>query len=509
MARTVSNNSSNEEANATKDEGEVRGGVRKGPWTPEEDAILVEYVKKHGEGNWNSVQKNSGLSRCGKSCRLRWANHLRPNLKKGSFSQQEEQIIIDLHAKLGNKWARMAAQWFGFNDLFLSPSLMRSLFQLPGRTDNEIKNFWNTRMKRRQRAGLPIYPPEVHAEATAYHLQQHRYLEQQQQPHSSSSFSLLLSSCYPKKLNDPNQQTNANPLQNQPDSVSCFINPSQQFKFSNQNSGSGNLALPLSPLSPYGSSSSTLLNHSFAPPSGSAATDSRDYQSYGDHGFIAGSPYDQQPFPLVPGSITDISSSQTPTPASSYASGVDGLNMGASSMVNNNNNDYYEVAPLSPQGNSGLLDALVMEAQGLTHNVKSKSEQDSTSVGKLSYKRKNMEREEEGGTTEPVASAMKKNSGNTANESQKDDGTSSFQLSKGKKEIGEDPLELVNSMDDDLFSLLNNYPSKMPMPEWYRRGESQSLGLENQADDSSPPDPVDQEYAWTLGTCWNNMPGIC
>ncbi|XAR54504.1 hypothetical protein NMG60_11029655 [Bertholletia excelsa] len=124
--------------------GSVSGGValKKGPWTSAEDAILVEYVKKHGEGNWNAVQKNSGLLRCGKSCRLRWANHLRPNLKKGAFTQEEERLIIELHAKMGNKWARMAAH-------------------LPGRTDNEIKNYWNTRIKRRQRAGLPLYPPEV------------------------------------------------------------------------------------------------------------------------------------------------------------------------------------------------------------------------------------------------------------------------------------------------------------------------------------------------------------
>ncbi|XP_027341133.1 transcription factor MYB65-like isoform X2 [Abrus precatorius] len=120
------------------------GGVvlKKGPWTSAEDAILVDYVKKHGEGNWNAVQKYSGLSRCGKSCRLRWANHLRPNLKKGAFTPEEEQLIAELHAKMGNKWARMAAH-------------------LPGRTDNEIKNYWNTRIKRRQRAGLPLYPPEV------------------------------------------------------------------------------------------------------------------------------------------------------------------------------------------------------------------------------------------------------------------------------------------------------------------------------------------------------------
>lgn len=91
------------------------GGIflKKGPWTSAEDAILVDYVKKHGEGNWNAVQKHSGLSRCGKSCRLRWANHLRPNLKKCAFSAEEERAIVELHAKMGNKWARMAAHVSG------------------------------------------------------------------------------------------------------------------------------------------------------------------------------------------------------------------------------------------------------------------------------------------------------------------------------------------------------------------------------------------------------------
>ncbi|CAE5966877.1 unnamed protein product [Arabidopsis arenosa] len=119
--------------------------LKKGPWTSTEDGILIDYVKKHGEGNWNAVQKHTSLARCGKSCRLRWANHLRPNLKKGAFSQEEEQLIVEMHAKMGNKWAQMAEH-------------------LPGRTDNEIKNYWNTRIKRRQRAGLPLYPPEIHVE---------------------------------------------------------------------------------------------------------------------------------------------------------------------------------------------------------------------------------------------------------------------------------------------------------------------------------------------------------
>ncbi|KAK8954738.1 Transcription factor GAMYB [Platanthera zijinensis] len=122
--------------------GMVQQLLKKGPWTTAEDAILKDYVGKHGEGNWNAVRKNSGLQRCGKSCRLRWANHLRPNLKKGSFSLEEEMLILQLHADFGNKWARMA-------------------LHLPGRTDNEIKNYWNTRIKRRLRAGLPLYPLEI------------------------------------------------------------------------------------------------------------------------------------------------------------------------------------------------------------------------------------------------------------------------------------------------------------------------------------------------------------
>ncbi|XVF77411.1 hypothetical protein PTKIN_Ptkin14bG0040800 [Pterospermum kingtungense] len=140
----MNNNHNNGGGGGGGGEGGGGGGVvlKKGPWTAAEDAVLADYVRTHGEGNWNAVQKNTGLARCGKSCRLRWANHLRPNLKKGSFSPEEERIIVELHAKMGNKWARMATQ-------------------LPGRTDNEIKNYWNTRVKRRQRQGLPLYPPDI------------------------------------------------------------------------------------------------------------------------------------------------------------------------------------------------------------------------------------------------------------------------------------------------------------------------------------------------------------
>ncbi|CAM0906249.1 unnamed protein product [Alopecurus aequalis] len=107
-----------------------RSGLKKGPWTQEEDEKLVAYIKKHGQGNWRTLPKNAGLERCGKSCRLRWTNYLRPDIKRGRFSFEEEETIIQLHSILGNKWSAIAAR-------------------LPGRTDNEIKNYWNTHIRKR------------------------------------------------------------------------------------------------------------------------------------------------------------------------------------------------------------------------------------------------------------------------------------------------------------------------------------------------------------------------
>ncbi|KAF3957026.1 hypothetical protein ACB098_06G104100 [Castanea mollissima] len=107
-----------------------KAGLKKGPWTPEEDHNLINYIQLHGPGNWRTLPKNAGLQRCGKSCRLRWTNYLRPDIKRGRFSFEEEETIIQLHSILGNKWSAIAAR-------------------LPGRTDNEIKNYWNTHIRKR------------------------------------------------------------------------------------------------------------------------------------------------------------------------------------------------------------------------------------------------------------------------------------------------------------------------------------------------------------------------
>ncbi|KAJ0985331.1 hypothetical protein J5N97_003687 [Dioscorea zingiberensis] len=105
-------------------------GIKKGPWTPEEDIILVSYIQDHGPGNWRSVPINTGLMRCSKSCRLRWTNYLRPGIKRGNFTPQEEGMIIHLQSLLGNRWAAIASY-------------------LPQRTDNDIKNYWNTHLKKK------------------------------------------------------------------------------------------------------------------------------------------------------------------------------------------------------------------------------------------------------------------------------------------------------------------------------------------------------------------------
>uniref|UniRef100_A0A5B7BBT0 Transcription factor GAMYB n=1 Tax=Davidia involucrata TaxID=16924 RepID=A0A5B7BBT0_DAVIN len=423
--------------------GSRQQALKKGPWTVAEDGILTEYVKRHGEGNWNAVQRNSGLLRCGKSCRLRWANHLRPNLKKGTFSPEEEKLIIELHAKLGNKWARMASQ-------------------LPGRTDNEIKNYWNTRVKRRQRAGLPIYPPDIEQQ---HHHHQPDQQQQQRQPSSSpSSFTSLFSSSQRSKPNFTPSLSPFNPI-----NFSTAANPLQRHHNSSFLNNGSSFALPLSSyVSPF---SSTLFNHSLPtellPTPSSLQFNSGQFDDISQLPPSIGASFEL--IDLVPGTEREFPSIQSPT-SSGNTTGSDYM------IAASSNADEYEIAPefSQSQANSGLLEALLEESQALTRAEKSKKDQKLTTAG-LGVKEK-------------------------------------------------DPMEEINFIDDDLPSLLDNFPLTVPVPDWYDgsgntlNGQSSNMaqanaGFDNRQEALRSPVATTaamENHDWTLGSCcWNNMPGIC
>ncbi|CAN6696777.1 unnamed protein product [Malus baccata var. baccata] len=133
----------------------VKVGLKRGPWTPEEDELLANYIKKEGEGRWRTLPKQAGLLRCGKSCRLRWMNYLRPSVKRGQIAPDEEDLILRLHRLLGNRWSLIAGR-------------------IPGRTDNEIKNYWNTHLSKKlisqgidPRTHKPLNPDHHSAAADA------------------------------------------------------------------------------------------------------------------------------------------------------------------------------------------------------------------------------------------------------------------------------------------------------------------------------------------------------
>ncbi|CAM8895383.1 unnamed protein product [Rhodiola kirilowii] len=116
----------------TKVEAFIRASManNRGAWTPEEDQRLAQVIETQGPKRWKSIATKAGLNRCGKSCRLRWMNYLRPNIKRGNISAQEEDLILRLHKLLGNRWSLISGR-------------------LPGRTDNEIKNYWNSHLSKK------------------------------------------------------------------------------------------------------------------------------------------------------------------------------------------------------------------------------------------------------------------------------------------------------------------------------------------------------------------------
>ncbi|CAH8380888.1 unnamed protein product [Eruca vesicaria subsp. sativa] len=467
-------------------------GMKKGPWTTREDAILTEYVRKHGEGNWNAVQKNSGLFRCGKSCRLRWANHLRPNLKKGSFSPDEEKMIIDLHASLGNKWARMATK-------------------LPGRTDNEIKNYWNTRMKRRQRDGLPLYPPETQHQGTTgndgevefefnsfqfqnqnqnqnhgNHQNMFQYTNSSNTPSSSSSFSS--SSSQPSKQICLDPLVSSNPSLNQiPESPMKFplfsyynnspeIDHCLENEFLKYSSSSSNEFCNPNQLLELPSEDSDTNNNN------KKEIDAMSYSSLlmGDHETRLSS----FPFGL---DNTGLEFPSIQSPAHWFTSNTV-LDAGV------------HLDP--PAGNSGLLDAVLEESQALSRRRNFNDFTVSSSgLGEDPDKKVKLDCENR---------LINHNSSHV----------SSFETnSKFYERYSEPTMEKATVDDDDdiLMTLLNNFPTT-PLPDdWYETKDVQretSVSGNHQYNNKVEPQKVKPSPGTvdplaSLESCyWDNMPGI-
>ncbi|XP_031499702.1 transcription factor MYB101-like [Nymphaea colorata] len=466
--------------------GTTTSGLKKGPWTAAEDAILIEYVKNHGEGNWNAVQKNSGLSRCGKSCRLRWANHLRPNLKKGSFSPEEERLILELHAKLGNKWARMAAQ-------------------LPGRTDNEIKNYWNTRIKRRQRAGLPLYPADI-------------------QRHASTVPSLT-----PLSANGAATVATTPPIASP---IFNCLKPQPQLPFFEPQrlptTGGSSTLFPIIPTAQfknflddslhYGLQFSGETRQPLLLPSTLAspfpADGSNSEGAMGLDALLRGvvMPYDPN---LAAGKLpfefavkTELPSSQLTHdagPADSEYLLADSNCVVDPPAPSQTPTAASESTPLTlGTGNNGLLDAMLQETQVTNANEEGKP---------LEF-----------GQEEECNWTSGKDPTNRRNESRWED-SSSIDDAITTKEAGTGDSK---SVDDDLSTLLDFMPlSTAPsIPEWYgsddtieiSNGRSELTGSPTtvSADDLSidmeqiASSLVSTDQIWGLSSCsWNNMPGIC
>ncbi|CAN6849871.1 hypothetical protein HID58_049451 [Brassica napus] len=149
--------------------------LRRGPWTVEEDFKLINYISTHGEGRWNSLSRCAGLKRTGKSCRLRWLNYLRPDVRRGNITLEEQLLILELHSRWGNRWSKIAQY-------------------LPGRTDNEIKNYWRTRVQKHAKQ-LKCDVNSQQFKDTMRYLWMPRLVERIQASASTSTGSATTSSC--------------------------------------------------------------------------------------------------------------------------------------------------------------------------------------------------------------------------------------------------------------------------------------------------------------------------
>ncbi|KAA0040240.1 transcription factor MYB86 [Cucumis melo var. makuwa] len=371
-------------------------------------------------------------------------------------------------------------------------------------------------MKRRQRAGLPLYPLEIQQEATAFHLRNHHHHHH----HNSTSAAGVATnfSVIRHKPDFSNQNsvsifnfssTMNNYQKNFNDGSSFFSTPTSQFKFFPDNNNGGGFALPLSPVSPFPQIGQQM-NQSFSSPPQAAFQLS--YGNYvcnsnsGLNSMILGAPYHN----LIPGLETELPSIQTPphsnTPTSSGTSGGEGIMAAA---------------------NSGLLDVVLLEAEARSRNEK-QSKEESSSAGEMKQRMDQGSTEEEDANLY-VESVLGSSVGEaaTAAEHHSDEFSSSHSSSRKRPRM--EPLEEMDSMDDDdLMSLLNNFQSGMPVPEWYPGSSDDDLtmnmqngpslcesngnpgGDEQQQNVASPSAVASSPMLeWSLGSsCWNNMPSI-
>ncbi|KAF5727953.1 transcription factor MYB86-like [Tripterygium wilfordii] len=471
--------------------GEDGSNWRKGPWTTAEDAILVEYVRKHGEGNWNAVHRNTGLFRCGKSCRLRWANHLRPNLKKGAFTPEEERLVAVLHSKYGNKWARIATQ-------------------LPGRTDNEVKNYWNTRIKRRHRQGLPLYPPDIDPRqpspsppppqqqlmsspsSTTSH---HQSFSAPTTPTSSFSFQTPLST--PSSLNTFSQfdfflPPRPAPLLLQSPLRYKRLRPDDPTPTTNHDNNNiidnTNFLLPLSPMS-----TRALLSHQLS--ASSPSLSQLGLNSVGSGGNSS---------PILTSNRNDGNGVFSELPSSQFSSPfISNPEMNFYDSKFNNETSNGDVDNGGGYG-SGYLEDLLQETEVLG----------GVNGEDMKMMQSDLDTNGDGG------GCGGQNHNCEGFHGQWNDSISSFSPLSGLKQK-EEPANQINSIHEDLSKLLNVIPSGVQIPEWFSDSGENSNGqssvvtadnteLEMQQIASLFPITSTTDHVGNTGSCsWDNLPGIC
>ncbi|CAN4096218.1 unnamed protein product [Withania somnifera] len=399
--------------------------------------VLKKYVKKHGEGKWNTVQKNSGLIRCGKSCRLRWANHLSPHLKKGAFSLEEERLIVELHAKLGNKWA----------------------------------------------PGLPIYPQDIQP--------QNYQQDQNQQQHSTNN----IPSPFDHNHQNSNYYNNNSPLP-----LLDIFNPStmkpsrniipHQYQFNNNN-----------PISPFLTNAHNNINNQvkfFHDPHVSLSLTLASSMKNSQLSSTVGAPVPNNfgrgysssvPMPPLQHSFPNFTTTPRPFPEISSNPNdlilVNFLNCYSyfhqqyghehrsvqsfmpETTTSSDHADNYVVDHGLSRGNSGLLEDLLEESQTLTRAekiIENCPVENEDNKGKLVWEAYELTQEAAGAilTEESTYNFAHDN----ATQSKHSQDSTSLNSSSGitTKEASLD--QLGNQVDDDIMRFLDNFPLGVPVPDW-------------------------------------------